>query len=174
MALLVLTLRLLDQVRNPSGTPGYGLPFPLQVARLYTREADRQLLMPVEGARVRQVSNTWHAPRSGGRAHQGQDIFARRGTPVRSATEGYVIRIGENSLGGKTVSVMGAGGRSYYYAHLDAYAPGLEVGDYVTPETLLGYVGTTGNAAGTPPHLHFSVYTPAGVINPLPLLTDRS
>jgi murein DD-endopeptidase MepM/ murein hydrolase activator NlpD len=68
---------------------------------------------------------------------------------------------------------MGAGGRVYYYAHLDAYAPGIKEGDYVTTKSVLGYVGTTGNAAGTPPHLHFGVYATGGAINPLPLLTDR-
>jgi peptidoglycan LD-endopeptidase LytH len=83
------------------------------------------------------------------------------------------MRIGENSLGGQTVSVIGAGGRVYYYAHLDSYAPGIAEGDYVTPKTVLGYLGTTGNAAGTPPHLHFGVYTPSGAQNPLPLLNDR-
>ena len=61
-----------------------------------------------------------------------------------------------------TVSVVGAGARMYYYAHLDCYAPNLYEGDRVTTRTVLGYVGTTGNAAGTPPHLHFGVYTPAG------------
>ena len=76
-------------------------------------------------------------------------------------------------MGGNTVLVLGAGGRSYYYAHLDGYAPGLAVGDYVTQEAVLGYVGTTGNAAGTAPHLHFGVYTPGGAIDPLPLLTNR-
>jgi murein DD-endopeptidase MepM/ murein hydrolase activator NlpD len=84
-----------------------------------------------------------------------------------------VVRVGENRLGGNTVWVVGAGGRGYYYAHLDGYAEGLEVGDYVTPDTVLGYVGTTGNAVGTPPHLHFGVYTRAGAIDPLPLLADR-
>lgn len=69
--------------------------------------------------------------------------------------------------------MIGAGGRVYYYAHFDSYAPGIAEGDYVTPQTVLGYVGTTGNAQGTPPHLHFGVYTPTGAINPLPLLTDR-
>nr|MDQ2938517.1 peptidoglycan DD-metalloendopeptidase family protein [Acidobacteriota bacterium] len=62
----------------------------------------------------------------------------------------------------------------YYYAHLEAYAPHLTEGEYVTPQTLLGYVGTTGNAAGTPPHLHFGVYESThGALNPLPLLSDR-
>lgn len=69
--------------------------------------------------------------------------------------------------------MISSGGRVYYYAHLDAYAPGLEVGDRVSINTLLGFVGTTGNAQGTPPHLHFGVYTFGGAINPLPLLTDR-
>jgi murein DD-endopeptidase MepM/ murein hydrolase activator NlpD len=61
----------------------------------------------------------------------------------------------------------------YYYAHLDSYAPNIATGDPVTTQTVLGYVGTTGNAAGTPPHLHFGVYASGGALNPLPLLTDR-
>jgi murein DD-endopeptidase MepM/ murein hydrolase activator NlpD len=148
--------------------------FFVHVAQLYTRDPDKKLAMPLEDVSTKQIANTWHAPRDGGRLHEGQDIFALRGTPVISATEGYVANIGENSLGGQTVSVIGAGGRVYYYAHLDAYAPHLVQGDYVTTQTLLGYVGTTGNAAGTPPHLHFGVYQPAhGAMNPLPLLSDR-
>ncbi len=77
-------------------------------------------------------------------------------------------------MGGNAVFVIGAGGRTYYYAHLDAYAPELAVGDYVTPKTVLGYVGTSGNAAGTSPHLHFGMYTAEGAVDPLPLLGDRS
>jgi murein DD-endopeptidase MepM/ murein hydrolase activator NlpD len=56
------------------------------------------------------------------------------------------VKIGEDNLGGHVVSVIGDGGRKYYYAHLDSFAPNLEVGDYVTRKTVLGYVGTTGNA----------------------------
>lgn len=145
----------------------------VNVARLYTKSPDETLAMPVQEVTTRQVTNTWHAPRGADRRHEGQDIFAPRGTPILSATEGYIVRIGENSLGGQTVSVMGAGGRVYYYAHLDSYAPRIEEGDYVTTKTVLGYVGTTGNAAGTPPHLHFGVYSAGGAINPLPLLSDR-
>ncbi len=145
----------------------------VNVARLYTREPDHTLAMPVQDVSKTQIANTWQAPRGTDRLHQGQDIFAPRGTPILSATEGYIMRIGENTLGGQTVSVAGAGGRIYYYAHLEAYAPQIAEGDYVTTRTVLGYVGTTGNAAGTPPHLHFGVYAPGGAVNPLPLLTDR-
>src|SRR2546430_13977723 len=148
--------------------------FLVHVAQLYTKDPDKKLAMPVQDVSTKQITNTWHAPRDGGRLHEGQDIFAPRGTPVLSATEGYVVKIGENSLGGHTVSVIGPGGRIYYYAHLEAYAPHLAEGDYVTTQTLLGYVGTTGNAAGTPPHLHFGVYeSTRGAMNPLPLLSDR-
>ena len=124
--------------------------------------------MPLKDVKRGQIANTWGAPRGEGRSHEGQDIFAPKGTPILSATTGYVVKIGEDNLGGHTVSVIGDGGRKYYYAHLDSYAPNLEVGDYVTRKTVLGYVGTTGNADGTPPHLHFGIYTTTGAINPLP------
>lgn len=145
----------------------------VRVARLYTQDPPRKIVMPIQVSK-KQIANTWHAPRGTNRLHEGQDIFAPRGTPAYSATRGYIYNIGQNGLGGQTVSVIGAGGRVYYYAHFDSYAPGIAEGDYVTPQTVLGYVGTTGNAQGTPPHLHFGVYTATGAINPLPLLTDRT
>ena len=144
----------------------------VHIASLYGRSPDTNLSMPLRDVKKSQIANTWHASR-GERQHEGQDIFASRGTPILSATSGYVVKIGEDNLGGHTVSVIGDGGRKYYYAHLDSYAPNLEVGDYVTRSTLLGYVGSTGNADGTPPHLHFGVYTTTGAIDPLPLLKDR-
>ncbi len=145
----------------------------VRVARLYTQDPPPKIAMPLQVPK-KQIANTWHAPRGVNRLHEGQDIFAPRGTPAYSVTRGYIYNIGENGLGGQTVSVIGAGGRVYYYAHFDSYAPGISEGDYVTPQTVLGYVGTTGNAQGTPPHLHFGVYTSTGAINPLPLLTDRT
>ena len=145
----------------------------VHVARLYARNPDTNLSMPLKDVKKSQIANTWSAPRGDGRSHEGQDIFAPKGTPILSATTGYVVKIGEDNLGGHTVSVIGDGGRKYYYAHLDSYATNLEVGDYVTRKTVLGYVGTTGNADGTPPHLHFGIYTTTGAINPLPLLVDR-
>jgi len=147
--------------------------FYLHVAKLYTQTPDSRLAMPLENVRKQQIADTWGAPRGTNRSHEGQDIFAAKGTPILSATSGYVYNIGENNLGGQTVSVIGRGGRVYYYAHLDAYAPRLKEGDWVTTRTVLGYVGTTGNAQGTPPHLHFGIYASGGAINPLPLLSDR-
>ena len=148
--------------------------FYARVARLYMQEPESKIAMPVRDVTKRQIADTWGAPRGTGRRHEGQDIFAPKGTPILSATHGYVYKIGENNLGGQTVSVIGRGGRIYYYAHLDSYAPNLEVGDRVSTRTVLGYVGTTGNAQGTPPHLHFGIYTGNGAINPLPLITDRA
>ena len=149
------------------------LVFYVHVAQLYTKEPDKKIAVPVKDVSKNQITNTWHAARGTDRLHEGQDIFAPQGTPVLSATEGYIANIGQNNLGGQTVSVVGAGGRIYYYAHLDSYAPHIAEGDFVTTQTVLGYVGTTGNAADTPPHLHFGVYAPGGALNPLPLLNDR-
>lgn len=135
--------------------------------------------MPVLGVRVSHVADTWGVPRGLGRIHEGQDIFAPRGTPIYSATEGYVWRIGTSQLGGLVVWVVGAGGRRYYYAHLERYGETIQEGDYVTTDTLIGYVGNTGNAVTTPPHLHFGIYQGSRrtcdrqVFDPLPLLVDR-
>lgn len=173
--LVVLAIgMLLLVVTGAGGALADTIIFYARVAKLYTEKPHSRIKMPVEDVATKQVTDTWHAPRSGGRWHEGQDIFAPKGTRVLSATNGYVYKIGENNLGGQTVSVISSGGRVYYYAHLDAYAPGLAVGDSVTARTLLGFVGTTGNAQGTPPHLHFGIYTLGGAVNPLPLLADRT
>ena len=125
------------------------------------------LALPLPGVRF---ADTWGGARSEGRSHEGVDIFAPRGTAIRSTTAGQVGRIGENRLGGRTVTVTGPGGYHHYYAHLQRY-PALEVGDWVEVGTVVGYVGDSGNAAGTPTHLHYGVYTPAWkAVNPYPLL----
>ncbi|HXG83109.1 MAG TPA: M23 family metallopeptidase [Pyrinomonadaceae bacterium] len=141
-------------------------------AELLAKEPEAKINVPVRSVKTKQIADTFGAPRGNDREHQGQDIFAPRNTPVYSATNGYVWRIGENKLGGNTVWVVGAGGRVYYYAHLEKYADNLKVSDAVTTDTIIGYVGTSGNAQGTPPHLHFGVYTQSGAVNPLPLLSD--
>ena len=129
------------------------------------------LPVPVDGVAARRIADTWGAARDGGaRGHEGVDIFAPRGTPVRSATLGIVAAIRDGGLGGKQVWVLGPARERHYYAHLDDWAPGLGVGDVVRPGALLGFVGDSGNAQGTPPHLHYGIYGGAGAYNPWPLL----
>ena len=126
---------------------------------------------PVNGAVS--FTDTWGAPRSGGRSHQGVDMIAARGTPLVAIESGTVSKISNGGLGGKTVWLRSDTGHSYYYAHLDGWASGLATGDYLEVGELLGYVGNTGNAIYTVPHLHFE-YHPngGGAINPYPLTAD--
>ena len=146
---------------------------PIKIARLSWLPADKEVLMPVYGIRIREIQDSWQAPRPDGRFHEGQDIFANKRTPVFSGTYGYVVRLGIADLGGNYVYIAGAGGRRYYYAHLDRIADGLKRGQAVTIDTVLGFVGNTGNAEGTPYHLHFGIYVNRRAINPLPILINR-
>jgi murein DD-endopeptidase MepM/ murein hydrolase activator NlpD len=143
-----------------------------RMARLLSAEPPARVTIPVRGVEPGAFSDTWGADRSGGRSHQGIDIFARRNTPVVSATEGVVVRAGENALGGRTITVMGPGGWRHYYAHLEKWA-GREEGDWVLPGDVIGFVGTTGNAPRDAPHLHYGIYTREGAINPFPFLVAR-
>jgi len=126
--------------------------------------------VPVQGVQARRIADTFGAPRARDRTHAGVDIFAKRGTPVLSATRGLVLSVRESGLGGRQVWVLGPGLERHYYAHLDDWAPGLVEGAVVRPGDVLGVVGDTGNARGTPPHLHYGVYGAQGAIDPLPRL----
>lgn len=108
-------------------------------------------------------------PRSGGRSHQGNDILAPYGTPVVAAQPG-TFQATSNSLGGLSAFVYGDRGDMTYYAHLSAYS-GIGSGSHVGAGTQIGAVGTSGNASGGPPHLHFE-YHPGGggAVNPYPYL----
>lgn len=118
-------------------------------------------------------SDTWGAPRSGGRFHQGVDMLAARGTPVVAVGSGVVLRMGNGGLGGITVWVETDNGDEFYYAHLDSWASGLSSGQRVSAGDLLGTVGTTGNAPSHIPHLHWE-YHPGGggAVNPTPLANE--
>ena len=144
----------------------------MYTARLLRMPVPATLPMPVDMQNTRTLRDTWQAARSDNRVHEGIDIFAKRGTPVMSTTEGIVQSCGENRLGGFVVWVLGPGGQRHYYAHLDQFA-GVCAGDRVQAGTVLGYVGNTGNARTTPPHLHYGVYTNEGAINPYPFLASK-
>ncbi|MYG80694.1 MAG: M23 family metallopeptidase [Gemmatimonadetes bacterium] len=136
---------------------------------ILTQEA--QYAFPVEGHKIGAIQSFFGAPRDGGRrVHHGVDVFARRGTPVLAATAGTTYRVSDTNIGGKVVWVRDdERGARFYYAHLDSQYVGngvqVEVGDTI------GFVGNTGNARTTPPHLHFGVYRRRqGPFDPLPFL----
>ncbi len=109
--------------------------------------------------------DTWGAPRSGGRRHEGVDIIAPRGLPIYAVTSG-VVTFKFNRLGGNAVSLAGDNGNRYYYAHLDSYVGGSR---RVFQGELIGYNGDTGNARFSTPHLHFQVHPGGGrAVNPYP------
>ncbi|HUF49753.1 MAG TPA: M23 family metallopeptidase [Longimicrobiales bacterium] len=125
--------------------------------------AEAALLFPVAGAGLRDIGGGFGDPRDGGvRAHEGVDIFAPRGTPVLAVTAGRVSAVRNTPAGGRVVWLSDdARPLSYYYAHLDEQR--VRSGARVQAGDTLGTVGTTGNAAGTPPHLHFGIYRPGTV-----------
>ena len=141
----------------------------IRIVRLYREPPPATLPVPVQGIEPYQLADTWGAARSEGRTHEGIDIFALRGTPVIASTHGVVVRKGLNRLGGQVVGVIGPAGWYHYYAHLDAWST-IGIGDWVEPGTVLGYVGDTGNAKGTPTHLHYGIYVRGEATNPYPLL----
>ena len=155
-----------------SSSPKKSSPTPLppaQVKKLKSMQLKSSLPIPVQNIKARQLRDTWAASRSNGRTHEGIDIMAPRGTKVLSATEGLIADLRNNNLGGKVVWIMGPGGSWHYYAHLDGHKRGLNVGDYVKKGQLIGYVGNTGNARHTAPHLHYGIYLEGkgrGVVNP--------
>jgi len=109
-------------------------------------------------------------PRAGGRKHLGADVFSRHGVPVLAAETGVIVRSYSNPLGGLSIILRGSRSRdSYYYAHQSANL--VRSGQPVRAGQVIGRVGTSGNAAGTPPHLHFE-WWPDGVraSDPYPML----
>lgn len=140
------------------------------------------LVIPVAGVLPGDLRDTWGAARGAGRSHQGLDILAPRGTPVLAADAGVVVGMDRGGAGGVTLHQRALDGRTvYYYAHLQRHRSGLEVSDLVRQGDTLGYVGDSGNAAGTP-HLHFAVQVVEDPnrmrggrhLNPFPLFVDSA
>lgn len=119
--------------------------------------------------------NSYGAPREVGNAdfhyHEGTDIMTVAGNPLFAAERGVISKVSSGHLGGNSLWVKGESNTSYYYAHLSSYADGMALGKVVEAGAVVGYAGTTGNAAGGAPHLHFEIHPNGGpAINPYPLL----
>ena len=135
------------------------------------------LLFPVAGEHS--YVDTFGAPRSGGRTHQGTDTFADKLTPVVAAAGGTIVRVAIGDLSGRYIVIQHEDGWRSYYLHLNNDTPGTDdglgaapvdgivVGAVVEAGDLLDFVGDSGNAEGTPPHLHFELHRPDGTaVNP--------
>jgi murein DD-endopeptidase MepM/ murein hydrolase activator NlpD len=134
---------------------------------------DASLAFPVQGRGSSDIGSRFGAPRDGGaRDHHGVDIFAPRGTPALAAAHARVARVQETPIGGKVVWLRDERrNQSLYYAHLDSQY--VTTGMVLRPGDTIGFVGNTGNARTTPPHLHFGVYRRGeGPVDPWPFV-DR-
>lgn len=119
----------------------------------------QRAVIPVRGAAEGDWNpdSFWRHPWGRSRVHKGIDIFASEGTPVVSATDGIVVFAGRTDVGGNVVTILGPKWRIHYFAHLDVIRAA--AGAVVRSGDEIGAVGTTGNAAGRPPHLHYSILT---------------
>jgi peptidoglycan LD-endopeptidase LytH len=120
--------------------------------------AARRLAVPVQGVRRTQLRDTFEERRGAGRKHKAIDIMAPWGTPVLAVDDGRIAKISSNRGGGLALYQADPTGRFvYYYAHLAGYADDLREGQAVRRGDVIAYVGATGNAPATAPHLHFAV-----------------
>jgi murein DD-endopeptidase MepM/ murein hydrolase activator NlpD len=160
--------------RNQSKTPGPVVLTPPTVTPKLTAGG---YVFPVYGPSA--YGDTFGAPRgdvSGG-WHHGDDIFAPLGAPVLAVASGTVFSVGWNDVGGWRLWLRDSGGNEFYYAHLSAYTSLAVNGRHVSAGQVLGFVGNTGDAEGTPFHLHFEVHPVSmlflaydGAVNPTPYL----
>ncbi|MFL6585352.1 MAG: M23 family metallopeptidase [Luteimonas sp.] len=149
------------------------------VAPVVDAASPEGLLLPVQGIPITDIHDTFDDARGSERQHEALDIMAPTGTPVLAVADGTIEKLFTSDRGGLTIYQFEPGGQfSYYYAHLQAYAPGLTEGAAVKRGDVLGTVGSTGNADPTAPHLHFAIFrlTPekqwwtGTPVNPYPLL----
>jgi len=137
----------------------------------------RAITFPVSGGAT--YNNTFGAPRSGGRTHEGQDLISAKGTPLVAAVSGRVtsLRHSLSGLSGNSLSITAEDGWTYVYIHLNndspgtddsanrfeyAFAPGMALNKQVSAGELVGFLGDSGNAEETIAHLHFEIRQPDG------------
>jgi murein DD-endopeptidase MepM/ murein hydrolase activator NlpD len=140
-----------------------------------------KLLIPVEGMKLAQLSDNFDQARGAERHHEALDIMAPKGTKVLAVADGKVAKLFDSKAGGLTIYQFDPSDKlAYYYAHLDKYADGLAEGAAIKRGDVIGYVGVTGNASPSAPHLHFAVFelTPekqwwkGTPLNPYPMMAD--
>jgi murein DD-endopeptidase MepM/ murein hydrolase activator NlpD len=151
------------------------------VAMAYFQQplASRTLGLPVAHMKLSDMLDTFNESRGGERRHEATDVVAPRGTEVLAVEDGTIVKLFWSKAGGRTIYQFDPSERyCFYYAHLDGYQSKLVEGMHVRQGQVIGYVGTTGNAAAKSPHLHFGI-TEVGVgkkwwggtpIDPYPLL----
>ena len=139
----------------PEAAPGAPAPS----ANLPEDLGRRDLVIPVQGVQPNELLNTFDDSRSAGRVHEAIDIIAPKNTPVVAVESGRIAKLFTSDLGGLTIYQFDPTETySYYYAHLERYAPGIHEGMQLARGQVIGYVGTTGNAGPDNPHLHFAVF----------------
>ncbi len=162
--------------REPAPQPPGARPAPPPVVRhpppaLRPRLAADGYVFPVFGPSS--FSDDFGAPRAVTGWHHGNDVFAPLGAPVLAVADGSLFLVGWNDVGGNRLWLRDTRGNEFYYAHLSAFSPLAFNGSEVRAGDVLGFVGATGDAVGTPPHLHFEVHPSAllglgydGVVDP--------
>ena len=119
----------------------------------------RGLRLPIDDADVERLKGMFARTRDGSPPHEAVDIVAPRDTPIHAVEDGTIARLFTSTAGGLTIYQFDPDQRfSYYYAHLERYAPGLAEGQRVMRGDVIGFVGTSGNAPPDTPHLHFAIF----------------
>lgn len=121
----------------------------------------RNLKLPLDGFTIGSLKGDFEARRGAnkGRQHEAADMMAARDTPIRAVDNGTIAKLYVSKAGGRTIYQFDPTAHfSYYYAHLERYAPGLDEGQRVLRGEVIGYVGTSGNAPPNAPHLHFAIF----------------
>ncbi|HEX7833237.1 MAG TPA: M23 family metallopeptidase [Thermoanaerobaculia bacterium] len=174
---------------SPVGTNARSLAPAPPITPITTQDGVRHIevmtgpiVIPVAGIVESDLVDTYTQARSGGRTHNAIDILAPQGTPVIAAVDGTIRKFFTSGAGGLTIYQYDVNEeRVYYYAHLERYDDRIAEGQFVTQGTVLGYVGTTGNAGNTP-HLHFSIevlpptkeWWKGQAVNPYPILVSAN
>lgn len=149
------------------------------VGRTPRHADDKAMVLPIEGLKASEILDTYAQGRPGGRTHEATDIMAARGTPVHAMVDGVIKKLFTSKAGGLTVYEFDEPGEyCYYYAHLDRYVEGIHEGMQVARGTVIGYVGSTGDANPNAPHLHLGIsvvgpdkaWWKTTPVNPYPIL----